>query len=387
MRAFLFGGVLAAVIFLAWTNWFAEDPVKAGGSGQDQNVQPAGHPSLDARGDQDAGAQPSPKADDRELLAGMQRGNAAAADAVFSRLSGLEATDPRAAERLGDAVREAVAGVGSDPIKLLASLGSSNAYLHTAAGRALGGSVLETSDKLADGPRAALLTELIERSMRGPLENDDAEALAFFDRARRELEKVAFRYVCDPTNIAKARTYEIRKGDSLDKVVKHFTKQGVKLSTDALALFNRISNKNIVRQGQRIKVPTEPLHAVLEKQSFMMALYLGETIFRVYRVGHGADGKTPVATFSVGDKLEKPDWWSPTDGKQYPYGHPKNILGGYWVKLDHPSFSGFGAHGTPKPETIGTESSLGCIRMRDADIAEFFGIASPGMEVDVRDHR
>ena len=60
------------------------------------------------------------------------------------------------------------------------------------------------------------------------------------------------------------------------------------------------------------------------------------------------------------------------------------MLGEYFIKFGHDQYSGFGAHGTPLPETIGTMSSMGCIRMFDADIAELFKILPRGAEVAVR---
>jgi hypothetical protein len=151
-----------------------------------------------------------------------------------------------------------------------------------------------------------------------------------------------------------------------------------------LAILNRIHNPNAIQVGQRIRVPVEPLHAVVEKRSFLMAVYLGDFILRLYWVGHGVDGKTPVAEFQVAEKLVDPDWYAP-DGGIHAAGSPGNILGRYFLKFSHPSYTGFGAHGTPMPETIGTESSMGCIRMYDKDIEELYKLLPRGAKVEVRD--
>ena len=115
-----------------------------------------------------------------------------------------------------------------------------------------------------------------------------------------------------------------------------------------------------------------------------MAVYLGDAMLRLYRVGHGVGGKTPVTRFTVSDKLENPDWYAP-DGGVVPAGHPDNILGRYFIKFSNPSYTGFGAHGTPLPETIGTMSSMGCIRMYDTDIEELYRLLPRGAVVEVRD--
>jgi lipoprotein-anchoring transpeptidase ErfK/SrfK len=101
-------------------------------------------------------------------------------------------------------------------------------------------------------------------------------------------------------------------------------------------------------------------------------------------VGHGSDGKTPVTEFVVAEKLKDPDWYSP-DGPVYPAGSPENILGHYFISLENPGYTGFGVHGTPKPETIRTMSSMGCIRMYDADIDELFRLLPRKAKVEVRD--
>jgi lipoprotein-anchoring transpeptidase ErfK/SrfK len=42
-----------------------------------------------------------------------------------------------------------------------------------------------------------------------------------------------------------------------------------------------------------------------------------------------------------------------------------------------------GIHGTNAPETIGTSSSAGCIRMHNADVEELFILARQGTEVEI----
>ena len=44
---------------------------------------------------------------------------------------------------------------------------------------------------------------------------------------------------------------------------------------------------------------------------------------------------------------------------------------------------GYGIHGTNNPASIGRNASHGCIRMRNRDIEELFGMVSVGDEVDL----
>jgi lipoprotein-anchoring transpeptidase ErfK/SrfK len=49
-----------------------------------------------------------------------------------------------------------------------------------------------------------------------------------------------------------------------------------------------------------------------------------------------------------------------------------NPIGERWIGLegvgDAAGYAGYGLHGTIEPSSIGREMSMGCVRMRDADI-------------------
>jgi L,D-transpeptidase catalytic domain/LysM domain len=189
--------------------------------------------------------------------------------------------------------------------------------------------------------------------------------------------------VFDPVRLDGARRHQVKPGESLGQIAKQARREGILVDSYTLALVNRISNPNLVQAGQLLKIPVRPIKAVLEKRSFLMGIYLGDVLIRLYWVGHGAEDRTPETTFTIGAKLEHPDWYA-DDGKVYQYGSPKNVLGDYFVKFTHASYTGFGAHGTPDPTTIGKMASKGCIRMRDTDIREFFRIMPRGCEVEIR---
>ena len=188
--------------------------------------------------------------------------------------------------------------------------------------------------------------------------------------------------MCDPANLARARSHTIEKGDSLARAAARFRRDGIDVEAGTLAVLNRIHNPNAVQIGQKIKVPVDPIFAVVEKRSYSLAVYVGDHLLRLYWVGHGEHDKTPVTEFVVSEKQPRPEWTAP-DGNRYPYGHPNNILGEYFIKFRHDRYTGFGAHGTPMPETIGTMSSAGCIRMLAPDIAELFQLLPRGAKVQV----
>ncbi len=274
------------------------------------------------------------------------------------------------------------AAAADDTASMLAALGEGNAFLHSDAGRTAARRVVKAA--LTEPGEAGLrtFTGVIERAMRGSIEKADDAARALVDEIYAAMQSPLNRVVFNPEFTAGARTHQVARGESLDKIAGAYRKQGVKVDAWTLGLFNRISDPTKLRQGQVLKVPAQPIVTVIEKRSYLLAMYLGDVIFRLYWIGHGKDDRTPETTFTVGLKQERPDWYF--DGKVIPYGHPDNILGDYFVKFEHASFPGYGAHGTPEPETIGTMASRGCIRMRDHDIRDFFQVAPRGTHVHVR---
>lgn len=410
MRAFVLGLLVAA---LAWW-WFdggsgagasqAQDGVPvAPSSGQPPtapaaNVGAGGPPALDAMNLPPAqvashasteapsrapDAAQLPAEDLEALLARLQQRDGASISLAFAWLSTSLGGSPR--ERLAQALRPAddQRPPAEQWPQLFAALGTNNAFLHSAEGRALATKAAQAAFALSDADALAAGTQLLTLMLRGRITKTDAEARAFVDEVYKLHRVRVDRWLCDPGNIAGSRSYTVAGGDSLARIAQRFRKEGLQVEDGTLAVLNRIHNPNRLQVGQKIKVPASPIVGVLEKRSFGFAIYVGEHLLRLYWVGHGAEDHTPLVEFTVGEKQPQPPWTAP-DGHVYPYGHPKNILGEYFIKFLHDTYVGFGAHGTTLPETICTMSSAGCIRMLDADIAELFKILPRGAKVVVR---
>lgn len=336
---------------------------------------PAGNGALAAKPDATARNAAIPF-DPESLVARLgQRDPAAIAEAW--RVLATTAGEHR--QRIAEALQPA----GEDFATLLGALGADNTFLHSADGRAAAGRALVAALQLQDAEAVASGSALLGLCLRGRIQKGDAEARAFIDDAYRQYRVRADRWICDPGNVARARSYTVVAGDSLARIASRFRKEGVMVEDGTLAVLNSIHNVNALQAGQKIKVPADPILAVLEKRSFSLAVYVGDALLRLYWVGHGENDKTPVTEFTVAEKQPRPEWTAP-DGERYPYGHPKNILGEYFIKFRHDRYTGFGAHGTPMPETIGTMSSMGCIRMLAPDIAELFRLIPRGAKVVVR---
>jgi lipoprotein-anchoring transpeptidase ErfK/SrfK len=304
-----------------------------------------------------------------------------AAGRAFAMLARGDASEAARA-RVAAAVREAASRADTSAAKVR-MLGSRNAFLHSPEGRALAQEAIQAA--AADAPQAAVaaLTALLEAAMRGPIGKNDREAHALVDAAYAALQAPLRNTVFNPADHSRARTHQIAAGETLSHVAQAARAQGITVDPGTLAVVNRISDPRRIGVGQLVKIPVDPLRAVVEKESFLLAVYLGDAIVRLYWVGHGRDGRTPTATFRIGEKLQDPDWYSP-DGRVIPAGHPDNELGKFFVKFEHESFTGFGAHEARDPATICDRASAGCIRMRLSDIDDFFRLMPRGSVVEIR---
>ncbi len=105
-------------------------------------------------------------------------------------------------------------------------------------------------------------------------------------------------------------------------------------------------------------------------------------VVKVYSTAVGAPvSPSPVGTFQVVSRIPHPTYYHP--GKVIGPGKA-NPLGTHWLGL---SVKGFGIHGTNAPRSIGRAASHGCVRMRNSDIAELFGMVKVGDVVELHGER
>ena len=401
MRQFVLGLLAVGLAWWGYGKWFAVDPAHAstelpGGQG---NMPTAGDGGL-AQMLGGAGAQPATgavlplaaggkgavanvdtdklKADIDKLLPLVNKGDADAISVAWAAI---------ASGNLGrehDRVLDSLAPLGDDFSKQLAALGANNSFLHSTAGRAAAEKVLSIAMALPDHEAVKAGSQLVYLMTRGRIQRGDLAVRAAVDKAYGKHRIRVDRWTCNPSNVAGARSYTVQPGNSLDVIARKFRREeDLKIEAGTIALLNRITNPNLLRVGQQLKIPIAPLQVLIEKRSFAMMVFVGDELLRLYWIGLGKNDRTPVTEFTVIAKLEKPDWTSPS-GEVWAYGRRENILGEYFIKFGHKQYSGFGAHGTPLKETICTQSSMGCIRMFDENIAELFRILPRGAKVVVQ---
>jgi lipoprotein-anchoring transpeptidase ErfK/SrfK len=105
-------------------------------------------------------------------------------------------------------------------------------------------------------------------------------------------------------------------------------------------------------------------------------------VIRTFSVAVGAvNSASPTGEFQIIARLKDPTYYHP--GVVIPPG-PDNPIGPRWIGLNK---KGFGIHGTNEPGSIGKAASHGCIRLRNRDVKEFFGLVSVGDIVKIRRER
>ncbi len=178
---------------------------------------------------------------------------------------------------------------------------------------------------------------------------------------------------------AMCEAYSFQSGDRLVKLP--YTKD---LKTDwrLITRVNRIADPGKIGLGQRMKLVKGPFHAVVNKGAFRLDLFsnvndsAGNRLFiRSFQVGLGAQGSTPIGSFVVKpkSKMVNPKWVNPRTGEKFDADDPKNPIGERWIGLQGTdktteTLSGYGIHGTVDDASIGTEASMGCVRMHGPDV-------------------
>ena len=176
------------------------------------------------------------------------------------------------------------------------------------------------------------------------------------------------------TNFPGLTEHQVKPGESLYVIAKKY-----KTTPDFITALNNVKG-TIIYPDQKLRVVSVPISINISKAKNRMEVYLGSEIIRTYSVATGKDNSTPVGTFTIETKIENPTWYK--TGAVIPPGAEENILGSRWLGF---SLEGYGIHGTTLPETIGTQSTAGCIRMNNADVEELYAMVPPGSTVTIVD--
>jgi lipoprotein-anchoring transpeptidase ErfK/SrfK len=179
--------------------------------------------------------------------------------------------------------------------------------------------------------------------------------------------------------------YLVVSGDSFNKIARQYN-----TTEQLIARINGAANTHFVRAGRRLKVINGPFHVTVRKAAHAMHVYLQNVYVCSYKVALGTDGSTPTGKWKVTDRLTRPTWTNPRTGQRIAADDPQNPLGKYWIALEGiegkaMGQSGYGIHGTIDENSIGTDASMGCVRMANNDIEVVYSLLVPGSTVTVTD--
>jgi len=238
-------------------------------------------------------------------------------------------------------------------------------------------SLIEAGDRAASSGKPLEARVVYSRALLNP-DVSKSDAASLRDKAGKLNKELVFSpkvTAGDPLS----EVYTVASGDALERIAK---KRDLGTHAALIQRINGIANPKSLQIGQKIKLVRGPFHAVVSKSEYRLDLFWGSPdepqewlYIRSFPVGTGVDNGTPVGTFLVkkNSKLKDPDWTNPKTGEKFDNSDPMNPIGEYWLGWEGQGsaavYTGFGLHGTIDPSSIGSQKSLGCVRMADEDIA------------------
>ena len=192
------------------------------------------------------------------------------------------------------------------------------------------------------------------------------------EEIQKRLEKLNMRILFSNVPTEETTIHKVESGDTLGKLAKKY-----RTTIELIKISNHLSS-NIIRVGQNLRIWTGTFNILVDKSQNILILKDEDEVMKVYTVSTGENNSTPIGNFTIVEKLVNPVWFN--RGAVVPPESPANVLGSRWLGFD---LAGYGIHGTTEPETIGTQETAGCIRMKNEDVEELFSILPRGVKVTI----
>ncbi|MDP8289481.1 MAG: L,D-transpeptidase family protein [Candidatus Susulua stagnicola] len=202
-------------------------------------------------------------------------------------------------------------------------------------------------------------------------------------KIQERLEEINIKLIFSSIIDEYSTNYIVKYGDALERIAKKFG--------TTVNLIKKANNlpSDIIRPNQKLKISTCKFSIVVDKSQNLLFLKRGGEVIKTYIVSTGKDNSTPTGVFHIAnDKLIKPTWYK--TGAIIPPDSPDNVLGARWMGLKGidnggVEIEGYGIHGTTKPNELGKQITLGCVRMKNEDVEALFDIVPVGSEVIIID--
>ena len=186
------------------------------------------------------------------------------------------------------------------------------------------------------------------------------------------------------------REHVVASGELPGSIAKRY-----RIGAGLLRYLNPDYDERKIVAGRRLVVldlSNGSLQLIVDKERCRLAAWHktpdGEHVLSMYvPIGIGAsESPTPSGTTKIVDRVRNPAWTNPLTREVHPHGDPRNLLGGYWIRLDSQGIgqSGIGLHGytgSPAPDWIERGASNGCVRLLQSDADRVFELALEGTQV------
>jgi LysM repeat protein len=170
------------------------------------------------------------------------------------------------------------------------------------------------------------------------------------------------------------QNYTVQKGDSLLKIEK--SKQN---TIAVLEQLNPELSYPWVHPEEILKTVPWKCSVEVDVQKKKLMVRVNDKKIKTYPIATGRkESPTPIGTFRIVNKIKHPIWYG--KGVIAKPGDAANILGTRWLGFDR---KGYGIHGTTEPESVGQATSSGCIRMKNTDVEELYGLVPIGAFVTI----
>jgi len=213
-----------------------------------------------------------------------------------------------------------------------------------------------------------LLTDLLLRAPEG----------AGREAIRRRLDALNAKLFFSPLPTPDSVIHTVAPGEVLWQIKNKYR--------SSVELIKKVNHRtsDIIRAGETLKIPQGTFSVVADRAHFRLMVFLNGHYIKEYPIGIGKGSLTPAGEFTI-QKMSVHPSWTDREGKVHKYGDPENPLGTRWIGFaPAQGRSGLGLHGTDDESSIGTKCSQGCIRLRNRDIEELYGMLNLGDKVTIR---
>jgi lipoprotein-anchoring transpeptidase ErfK/SrfK len=174
-------------------------------------------------------------------------------------------------------------------------------------------------------------------------------------------------------------TYTVKPGDNLTRIARRY-----QTTPEAIQRLSGLESE-VIQPRSRVRLVPGQVKLFVDKSEFLLWLTVDDKVLLQKPVGLGKNNATPTGAFVIDVRQKDPTWYRPGE-PPIPAGDPRNVLGTRWLGFkDTDEVSGIGIHGTGDPQSIGRESSQGCIRLLNEDIELVYDFVPLGTSVVVRD--